>query len=138
MNNAFEDFVLKAKDVADAATKKTGELYEVSRLKCECIKLNGEIKRLYEQLGSSVYSMKKNHYDNQELIDSLSEEIDELQEKLKKLNAEIAGKKTFIVCPVCGGKNEACSDYCVKCGTRLYCETVAEDDIDEDFSQDAE
>lgn len=116
----FDDFVLKAKDICDTATRKTEELYEISRYKYECIKLNGEIKKLYEQLGSSVYSMVKGKYDNDELIDSLTEEIDEHMERLKEINGILSGMQDVEVCPVCGAKNEAGNRYCAKCGSKLH------------------
>ena len=129
----FDDFVLKAKDIADAAGKKTTELYEISKYKYECIKINGEIKRLYEQLGSSVYSMVKNGYDNNDLIDSLTEEIDEHLQRLKEINNIIADKKNQIACPVCGAKNNIDSSYCSKCGSRLR----SDDNSEEDSSSEA-
>ena len=123
--SVFDDFVLKAKDIADAASKKTGEICEISRYKCECIKLNGEVKKLYEQLGSSVYSMVKNGYDNDELVESLTEEIDEHLARLREINDRIAGMKSITVCPVCGSKNSVENTYCVRCGTKLRKEPEA-------------
>lgn len=124
--NMFDDFLLKARDIADAAGKKTSEIYEVSKYKYECIKLNGEIKRLYEQLGSSVYSMVKGGYDNNELVESLTEEIDEHLDRLKAINELIAGMKNLSLCPVCGAKNSADSLYCSKCGSKLRSEYGAD------------
>lgn len=118
-NGMFDDLVLKAKDLADAASKKTGEFYEISKYKCECIKLNGELKKLYEQLGSSVYSMVKNGYDNDELVHSLTEEIDERMDRLKEITALIDEIKDYITCPVCKCKNGLDSSYCNKCGSKL-------------------
>ncbi len=115
----FDDFVLKARDICDTASKKTGELYEISKYKYECIKLNGEIRKLYEQLGSSVYSMVKGKYDNNELVDSLTEEIDEHLEELKRINDHIAAMQRVIVCPVCGCKNDMENSFCAKCGSKL-------------------
>lgn len=116
----FDDFVLKAKDLCDTATRKTGELYEISKYKYECIKLNGEIKKLYEQLGSSVYSMVKGKYDNDELIDSLTEEIDEHMERLKEINGILSGMQEVEICPACGARNAAGYRYCAKCGSKLH------------------
>lgn len=121
-NSRFDDFVLKAKDIADAATKKTGELYEISKYKYECIKINGEVKKLYEQLGSSVYSMVKGGYDNHELVESLTEEIDECLDRLREINEIIADLKDTVVCPICGAKNAVDNAYCAKCGSKLKAE----------------
>lgn len=117
--NMFDDLVLKAKDFADAAGKKTADLYEISRYKYECIKLNGELRGLYEQLGSSVYSMEKGGYRNEELIEALCEEIDENLDRLKAINALIADKKNLAICPVCGAKNAVDNSYCAKCGSKM-------------------
>lgn len=128
----FDDFVLKAKDIADAATKKTGELYEISKYKYECIKINGEVKKLYEQLGSSVYSMVKGGYDNRELIDSLTEEIDECLDRLREINDIISDMKNVVTCPICGSKNGIENTYCAKCGSKLKTEFQGAPDLHEE------
>jgi hypothetical protein len=125
-NSTFDDFVLKAKDLADAATKKTGEIVEISRYKYECIKINGEIKRLYEQLGSTVYSMKKYGYENEDLVEAITEEIDDCLDRLDEINDMINGMKKTVVCPVCGSKNETYSSFCSKCGTKLGAENCCD------------
>ena len=119
MDTFFEDFCTKAKDVADAAAKKTGELVEISKYKIEASKINSEIRRTYEQLGSSVYSMVKGGYDNQELVNSLAEDIDELFMRLDAVNEKLSELKNAIICPVCGKTNAKDSMYCSKCGSKL-------------------
>ncbi len=69
----MEELFGKAKKVVDAAGKKTGEFVEISKLKLSAMQLNTDIKALYEKLGSAVYSMNKAHYNNAELLDSLTE-----------------------------------------------------------------
>lgn len=118
-SSMFDDIVLKARDLCESATKISGEIYEVSKYKYECIKLNGEIKKLYEQLGSSVYTMFKKKYDNEELIESLTEEIDEHLDRLREINAILSSLQKVEVCSVCGAKNETANRYCAKCGSRL-------------------
>lgn len=119
MAGMFDDIILKARDLADAASKKTGELYEISKFKYECIRLNGEVKKLYEQLGSSVYYMIKEKYENNELVESLAEEIDERLARLKEINKIISEMKDVIECPICGSKNSVENIYCAKCGSKL-------------------
>lgn len=122
MNEFFGNVWEKTKDVADTAGKKAGDAVELSKYKIECIKLDSEIKKLYEQLGSSVYSMKKGGYENRDLIDSLSEEIDEAMERLRELNDKIADVKKQNVCPVCKTKNPKENFYCAKCGSKIKSE----------------
>ena len=142
MNNLFDDVLSKAKGAAYVATKKTGEIVEVSKLKLKCIQLNGQIKDEYEKLGSAVYSMRKNGYENEELIASVSAEIDSLLKELDEVSSKVESIKSIIVCPTCGKKNPDTSYYCSKCGSRIAQEftndysdvisnLVEEDDCDE-------
>lgn len=120
--NMFDTFIEKAKDVCDIATKKTGEMVEVSKIKFECVKVNGEIKKLYEQLGSTVYSMVKSNYENKDVIDGLVEEIDDNLEKLNNLNQKLSDLKNVVTCKVCNSKNPEENYFCAKCGSRIKSE----------------
>ncbi|WMJ22393.1 zinc-ribbon domain-containing protein [Paludicola sp. MB14-C6] len=117
--SAFDTFMDKAKDVYDVASKKTGELVEVSKLKMECVKVNNEIKKLYEKLGSCVYSMMKANYDNKDVVDGLVEEIDENLAKLSVLNQKLSDIKNVVICKACGAKNPEANYFCSKCGSRI-------------------
>lgn len=119
MNTIFDDFLFKAKDVADAAAKKTGELCELSKYKLESVKINNEIKSLYEELGSAAYTMVKEEYVNNELILSLAEEIDELMLRLDAVTEKIDEMKKVVRCTACGAKNSPENVYCAHCGARL-------------------
>ena len=127
----LDNVIEKAIGVYDVAAKKTGEVVEISKLKMECVKLNTEIKRLYEQMGSSVYSMVKNKFENLDLINSLSQEIDEKIAILKALNDRINETKNTFCCQTCGSKNVEENYYCSKCGSRMKSEFTGYDDISE-------
>lgn len=115
----IEDIFGKAKQVANAAGKKTGELVEISKLKLSAMQINSDIKELYEKLGSAVYSMKKANYDNPELVVSLVEEIDEKRVELREVNEKVAVLQKSKECPCCQTKNPQDAFYCQKCGSRL-------------------
>lgn len=115
----FDTIFEKAKDVYDIASKKTGEMVEISKIKLDCVKINNEIKKLYEKLGCSVYSMLKSDYENQDVIDSIAEEIDEKLRKLAYLNEKLNDMRNVIICTVCGTKNPEENFYCCKCGSRI-------------------
>lgn len=127
MSSIFDSFFDKAKDVADIASKKTGELVEISKYKIESVKINNEVEKLYQKLGNSVYLMVKGGYDNQELIEGLTEDIDEMLMRLEAVNEKISDMKNVVYCGACGAKNEMENYYCVKCGSRLKKEFESED-----------
>lgn len=71
--------------------------------------------------------MVKGGYENRDLIDSLSEEIDEVMERMRELNNKIADMKKQSVCPVCKTKNPQENFYCAKCGSKIKSEFQAEE-----------
>lgn len=108
-----------ARDFADKAVTKTGEVVEVSKLRLELSKQQGRLRGLYQRLGSSVYSMKEKDYEDPDLIDNLCQDIKENLKIQKKLQGQIAALKKMSVCPVCGSRNPMDSIYCNQCGSRL-------------------
>ncbi|MEG0894202.1 MAG: hypothetical protein RSE93_00690 [Oscillospiraceae bacterium] len=118
----FDNLFDRAKEVYDAASKKTCEVYETSKLKLEIVNLNNEIKKLYEKLGSCVYSMVKADYENQDVLDSITEEIDDCKIRINYLQKKLGEMKNFIICENCGAKNSQDNFYCKNCGTRIKSE----------------
>ena len=119
MNQVFEDMFTSARKFAGAAEKKTDELVELSRLKYRSVQLSSDLKGLYADLGSAVYSMVKAGYENSELMDALIEEIDEVSEELEQVRKGIAACKNMKACPACGVQNPKEANYCLKCGNPL-------------------
>ncbi len=115
----FDDLLLKAKTVANAAGKKTGELVEVSKLKLEAVQINSDIQKAYERLGSVVYEQEKTGADNNDLIALCVSEIDGLLVELSDLNAKINEAKNTVKCMSCGAENPEGSLYCARCGSAL-------------------
>ena len=115
----LDDLMEKAKELADAAGKKTGELYELSKYKYECIRLSNEMKKLYEKLGAVVYKqVKTGNGDNKE-IDAIASEIDDRKlriAEIKDIMAEMMNKK---ICKNCGTANPKDSVFCSQCGAKL-------------------
>lgn len=130
----LEGFIDKAKEVCEVAGKKTAEVVEISKIKLDCVSINGEIKRLYEKLGSCIYSMVKANYENQDVIDSIIEEIDDYKAQLEILNEKLGIIKNIITCSACQTKNPQENFYCAKCGSRIRdeFESVGYEDFDEE------
>ncbi len=118
----LDDLMEKAKELADAAGKKTGELYELSKYKYECIRLSNELKKLYEKLGSTVYKQVKTGGSDNEEIDVITAEIDDRRlriAEIKDIMAEMTNKK---ICKSCGATNPKDSVFCAQCGAKLETE----------------
>lgn len=115
----IDDLFEQAKSMVNVAAKKTNEVVEISKLKLDCLKINSEIKGMYEKLGRTAYNMHHDSYKNDHLLKSLCEEIDELLSKLNDLTEKIADKQNVVICPVCRAKNLQDSFYCSKCGAKI-------------------
>ena len=95
----FDDLLLKAKTVANAAGKKTGELVEVSKLKLEAVQINSDIQKAYERLGSVVYEQEKTGADNNDLIALCVSEIDGLLRK-RQVICDVSRSPVTVQAPV--------------------------------------
>lgn len=115
----INEFINTAKELADLAGKKAGEAVEVSKLKINNAKINGEIQKTYEKLGAFVYKFRKSGEENSELIDMCVKEIDELLAVLEENEKKINETRHKVKCSDCGTLNDIQAVYCMKCGGKL-------------------
>ena len=107
----INEFINTAKELADLAGKKAGEAVEVSKLKINNVKINGEIQKTYEKLGAFVYKFRKSGEENNELIDMCVKEIDELLAALEENEKRINETRHKVKCPDCGALNDIQAVY---------------------------
>ena len=98
----INEFINTAKDLADLAGKKAGEAVEVSKLKINNVKINGEIQKTYEKLGAFVYKFQKSGEANDELIQMCVKEIDDLMAALESNEKKIIETRHKATWPSCG------------------------------------
>jgi hypothetical protein len=115
----LEEMYVKAKTAFGILGGKAGQLVDISRLKIKIAEHESNQKREFEQLGRVIYFSKKNGNSDEADIDSRIAQIDELNEKVKYVRAEIDDLKNKIVCGNCKNKNEKDSSFCANCGTCL-------------------
>lgn len=118
--NQFDTFMDKARNVADAASKKTTEIVQLSRLKLEESQLHNDIDREYRRLGSAVYQMTVNNAMDQKSIDKLCDKLTILLYNLSTIEEQINALKKNTPCPACGCPNPSKSSYCSQCGAQLH------------------
>ncbi len=109
----------RAKDVASAAGKKTGELMEISKLKMQSVQYHADMQKCYEKLGAMVYEMIKASAQDSNAISSCVDEVDYLNVKIEEIQNRINDLRNVVACEKCGALNPADSCYCAKCGEKL-------------------
>ena len=118
--NTFDHFINVAKEMADTAAQKTGEVLEASKQKLQEVKLTNTINKVYCELGFLYYNSLK-FGGNQEqmnasvaLLDKLLKEQEELKNNPINFSREM--KRS---CAACGYENSANASFCAKCGNYL-------------------
>lgn len=114
-----DEFVYMAKNAADVATKKTGEVVEIGKLRYQMKQIQWEIEKSYAKLGAVVYESKKNDEDFSEMIGLAMSEIDDLLEKMDELGDKLRSFKRVVKCPSCARENENGAMFCSRCGEPL-------------------
>lgn len=115
----FENAILRARDAADKAGKKTGEMVEFSKLKISAAENQKKIDGEYAELGKMVYKAAKDHTDCTEYVNEKAVAIDALFEKQKELEDKINAMRKIKKCEQCGSENTESAEYCCKCGAKL-------------------
>lgn len=115
----FNNVLYNAKRAANAATKKTGDAMELSRLKLRVMQLNSQIQSTFERMGTMTYEQCKNQVDNAAQLEACIAEIDSLKQTRESVEGSIKQLKEGVKCPACGDGNEPGEKYCKSCGKNL-------------------
>ena len=115
----WEDFILKAKDLADAAGRKVNDAADFAAQKMEIAENERGIRLAIEALGGMLYDSRKEKAElNEELVAALIAQVDELTAANERLQAEIDNRRGCKTC-ACGCKNPEGAVFCNACGKEL-------------------
>lgn len=115
----WEDIVLKARDLADAAGRKVNHAAELTANKLLMAENDRAIRVALEALGGLVYESRKEGVElNEELVAELIAQVDELTDANERLQAEMDNRRGCKTC-VCGSKNPENAAFCNACGKEL-------------------
>lgn len=120
-----DEFVFMAKNAADVASKKTGEVVESSKIRYQMKQIEWEIEKAYAKLGAIVYESKKSDDNFDEVIQLAVREIDDLKQRYDELAGKLRDYKNVVKCPGCGRENENTDSFCSRCGSPLIHEEPA-------------
>ena len=130
------DIMYKAKNAADIAGKKTGEVVEVGKLKYQVKQMESDIEKTYAKLGAILYESKKNTEDYEEIIALAISEIDALKEKQEDIEEKLRTVKQVIKCESCSKENEMNAHFCVRCGASLEEESFEAEPVQEEVTEE--
>jgi len=115
----WEDFVCKAKDLADAAGRKASDVADLARQKMKIAENERAIRVTLEALGGLLYESRKDGAEmNEDLVAELVAQVDELTAANEQMQAEIDNRRGCKTCE-CGAKNPENSGFCNACGKKL-------------------
>lgn len=113
----LDDMLYKAKNVADVASKKTGDAWEAGKLRYLIKQTDFDMEKAYSKLGAIYYESRKSDEDFSDAVGMAVEEIDILAERLEELNEKLRTYKKVLKCKNCGKENEQGSVFCNRCGS---------------------
>ena len=112
----LENAVNKARDVFDAACKKTGEVVSVQKQKYDIASLKSKLNKDFEAFGRACLSFVVNGEEVSSEARFLATEIVRKQEELEAAQQELERAQGKKLCPNCGYPNTTESHYCAACG----------------------
>jgi len=104
---------------ANKAVKKSGEVYEKSKISLAVASLQAEIESEYEKIGKLVYESYKTSSEPSEDIQLIFEIIDKKTAEIEEYRKKLGKSKTVVVCAVCGAEVLEGSSFCAKCGEEI-------------------
>ncbi|MDD2400877.1 MAG: zinc ribbon domain-containing protein [Clostridia bacterium] len=115
----FNDFGKKIKGVAQSATKKSGEMVEITKLNLNINSEEESIKKLYAQIGDYCFKKFEIGTENDEVIISFCRKIETLNKNINSYKDKIREIKNVVICPTCGNETEKNNMFCGKCGAKV-------------------
>ena len=118
--SAFDEIVYGAKKCFDAASVKTNEIIEASKIQIEKSQLNCKLKEEYVRLGKVCYNMSETNVDQTAKMKLIITRIKQILEDIEVANQNFSSNSNKPhVCENCGTTNANKSDFCSKCGNKL-------------------
>ena len=115
----WEDVLLKARDLADAAGRKMCDAADLTKQKLKMAENERAIRVALEAMGGMLYDSRKENVDlNEELVVELIAQVDELTAANEQLQADMDNRRGYKTCE-CGCQNPESSAFCNACGKRL-------------------
>ncbi len=122
----MENFLSEIKSKANKVAKKSGEFFELSKIKLNIANTKSDISSQFKLLGEMVYVAHRDSIEvDAEKFEEIIAQIDALYAKCDELSESAAGLSNKKLCPECEKTNDINASFCSGCGYR-YPETEEE------------
>lgn len=113
---------------ASYASKKTGELTALAKLKLALQSEKGKLTDCYTELGKLYYEFIENGNDLSAEIATYVTAVNNSKTRIAELRARIAELQDNVICPNCSAKVPRNFAFCHVCGKKLEKEAKEESD----------
>ena len=116
----FENAMKKVADVLHAAARKSGEIFENTKISYNISAEKDKIIKLQSKIGEKFYKIYK---ESGAAPDSIVEELEgiaAIEETIRAMEKTIADSKPYKFCSECGARLELNDVYCAKCGAKQH------------------
>lgn len=124
---SIDKILEKVTSTTKTAIKRSGEAYEITKLRILINTDKTKIKELKLQIGEIMYDAYSGVNSDGDEIETLCKAVDELYEEIEEKEVKIAELRNLKRCPMCGANNEKDSSFCKKCAADLSGEVAEEE-----------
>jgi len=117
--NFWDELSRKLSQGTKTLSQKSGELFEIAKVKLDVASERDKIGRLYEEIGKTVYEEYKRGGLKEKSVMDKCQLIDEIHYKINRLNRKLMQIKGGTLCRKCGEVVNSSQRYCHMCGREL-------------------
>lgn len=124
--SVIDDIAKGASGAVSYASKKTGELTALAKLKFSLQAEKGRLSDCYTEIGKLYYQFIKDGEDPSAEIATYVTAVDTSKAKIAELRAKIAELQDNVICPNCDTKVPKNFAFCPSCGKKMEKKEAAE------------
>ncbi|MCI8538701.1 MAG: zinc ribbon domain-containing protein [Oscillospiraceae bacterium] len=108
-----------AGNTARSATRRAGNLVDVTKLNLQIFDLNGEVSDLLQEAGRMLYGAHQGEMVDVEAMEAVLSDLDEKNGQIDELKERVVLLKNSRPCPSCGAPCGKEDHFCKDCGGKL-------------------
>ena len=115
----FDKLSKRVGDAAKTATKKSGDILEITKLNRSISTEEDKIDRLFIEIGKTIYQKYGASEDLDPQLADICRQIAAVNSGIEGMKARVLLLKNIRTCPHCGAETDEGARFCPKCGTKI-------------------